>query len=151
MGNLDKKTVAELNAVVENYMRNIVDGGRLNNEQEFEDEVRGMLIQHGFEVLSKKNVNNITSMVRESHFSNVDDQIPDIVVNCKEGSVFLELKLRREETDYDSDIAKVKNYLSKKKCSYAGVLFLDKKNHTSWRQCQKNTQYYYLWQLYKNR
>lgn len=147
MENLDKKTVAELNAVVENYMKNVVNGDDFKDEQDFEDAVRKMLSEQRFEVLPKKNVNNITSMVRESQFSNVDDQIPDIVVNCKEGSVFIELKLRREEADYNSDIAKVKNYLSRKKCSYVGVLFLDDKIHVGWNQCQRNKKYYYLWKI----
>lgn len=142
-----KKTIQELRQTVENYMKFQVDGDKFSSEQEFEDEVRAMLINAGFIVQDKHNVNNANKIAEERHFSRIEDQIPDIAVECAEGLVFLELKLKNNDAMYEMDKLKVRDFVIYKKCVAAGVLFLDEKYRQGWIQCQKNRIYYYYWDL----
>ena len=143
-----KKTIQELRQTVENYMKFQVDGDNFTSEQEFEDEVRAMLISADFIVQDKHNVNNANKIAEERHFSGrIEDQIPDIAVECAEGLVFLELKFKNNDALYNMDRLKVRDFVTYKKCIAAGVLFLDEKYRQGWIQCQKNRKYYYYWDL----
>lgn len=142
-----EKTIADLRRTVDHYMRNGVDGDAFSNELEFENAVRRMLKESGFEVLDKHNVANTNAMVEERHFTDVDAQIPDLAVLCAEGLVLIEVKLRREESAYKSDIDKTSIYVRKHKCVAAGSLFLDNEYHTGWVRCLANDKYYYYWKV----
>ena len=143
------KSIDELRCVVNNYMRYEVDGDKFKDEQEFEDEVRKLLKAHGFKIQEDKhNVGNAINEARERLFAGrIEDKIPDIVVECAEGLVFLELKFKNTDTMYHSDIEKVQMYRELKECAASGVLFLDEKYKIGWLQCQKNKKYYYYWSL----
>ena len=134
--------------VVANYMRNVVDGDDFINEQQFEDEVRDMLEAAGFVVQDKHNVENAIREIKERYFSGtIFDKIPDIIVECAEGLVFLELKFRNTDKMYDNDIKKVAKYRNLPECAAAGVLFLDEGYRYGWLRCLKNPKYYYYWDL----
>ena len=143
------KSIDELRRVVGYYMRFEVDGDKFNDEQDFENEVRKLLKAHGFKIQDDKhNVENAINEAKERLFAGrVEDKIPDIVVECAEGLVFLELKFKNTDTMYNSDIEKVQQYRKLKECAAAGVLFLDEKYILGWLQCQKNKKYYYYWDL----
>lgn len=142
-----KKTILELRQTVENYMKFQVDGDKFSSEQEFEDEVRAMLINAGFIVQDKHNVNNANKIAEERHFGRIEDQIPDIAVECAEGLVFLELKFKNNDAMYEMDKLKVRDFVTNKKCAAAGVLFLDEGYRPGWSRCEKNPKYYYYWDL----
>lgn len=139
-----KKTIQELLDVIDKYMSNIIDGDNFNNEQDFEDEIRAMLEKEGFDVLEKHNVKNTQELVEQREFGAVEDQIPDIAVQCEDGLVFLELKLRATPQEYDEDIQKVKKYVELGKCKVGGVLFLSEVQRQGWSICQANKSYCYL-------
>lgn len=143
------KSIDELQVIVNRYMRFEVDGDMFADEQHFENAVRATLKASGFDVLEKHNVENIRKLVTEKYYSKVEDQIPDISVQCKEGLVFLELKFKNKPQNYIDDVDKVNNYLTKSKCVAAGVLFLDVTQYDDWTQCKKNCDYYYYWKLDK--
>lgn len=147
--NSSLKTIKELSIAVNNFMRYEVDGDMFANEQDFENAVRTMLEQEGFVVLEKHNVENTRELVERHFSSDVNLQIPDISVQCKDGLVFLELKFKNTPNNYQADEEKISNYLKEKKCVVAGVLFLDEIHYKDWVQCQQNKKYYYYWQLYK--
>ncbi len=143
------KSIDELRLVVNNYMRYEVDGDKFNDEQEFENEVRKLLKAHGFKIQDDKhNVENAINEAKERLFAGrVEDKILDIVVECAEGLVFLELKFKNTDTMYNSDIEKVQQYRKLKECAAAGVLFLDEGYRYGWLKCLKNPKYYYCWDL----
>lgn len=145
---LRKKSIQELRQTVAYYMRYDVDGDQFDNEQEFEDAVRAMLEGADFIIQDKHKVENAIKEAEERHFSGrIEDQIPDIVVECAEGLVFLELKFKNTDAMYKMDRLKVHDYVFYKKCIAAGVLFLDEGWRLGWSQCQKNKKYYYYWSL----
>ena len=145
---LSKKCILELQSTIDYYMKNTINGDLLDDEQEFEDAVRTMLKDKGFKVQEKQNVENAIKEVNERSFSGeVENKIPDIAVECHEGLVFLELKLNDSEPLYIADTKKVQEYLDKKKCAAAGVLFLDMKQYHGWKHCMANPTYYYYWDL----
>lgn len=144
-----QKTIDDLCRVVENYMRLKVDGDKFTDEKHFERAVRDMLEQAGFKVQPKQDVKNTIASVNEKYFGDVNRQIPDISIQCKDGLVFLELKFKNTPQKYIEDIEKVANYLRLGKCDAAGVLFLDDTQYSGWEQCKKNPKYYYFWQLKK--
>lgn len=147
LGQKPVKTIEDLRQTVDKYMKYKVDGDKFEKEEDFEREVRDMLEREGFIVQPKKNVKN--SMLFEKLYSgDIDNQIPDIVVECKEGKVFLELKLRKDDNWYKSDITKVHDYLTYNKCVASGVLFLHKGFHANWIQCLNNLEYWYFWRIY---
>lgn len=147
---LSLKTIDELRDVVERYMKYEVDGDMFVNEEAFENAVRAMLKQSGFEVFDKEDVANAIKEISERHFSSdVNRQIPDISIQCREGLVFLELKFKNTPAAYQADIEKVANYLKQGKCVAAGILFLDETRYPDWAQCVKNRKYFYLWRLGK--
>ena len=139
-------TYDDLCSTIEEYMEQSVDGEQFRLEEDFEEALRKFLRRDGFEVLDKRNVKNIKELCEVKSAVNVDAQVPDISIQCAEGLVFLELKFQRELNDYIDDLRKVQTFLKKKKCSNAGVLFLDnQKNHKEWKMCNKNSEYSYLW------
>lgn len=145
---LSKKCILELQSTIDYYMKNTINGDLLDDEQEFEDAVRTMLKDKGFKVQEKQNVENAIKEVNERSFSGeLERDIPDIIVECREGLVFLELKLKDSEPLYIADIKKVQEYRDKKKCAVAGVLFLDMKQYHGWERCVANPAYYYYWDL----
>lgn len=141
-----KKTIQELVDVIDNYMSQTIDGDNFNAEQDFEDEIRAVLEEEGFEVLEKRNVNNIQKMLSEG-VGKVEDMIPDIVVDCAEGTMFLELKYRNTIPMYEDDILKVQKYVEEDVCYAAGVIFLDTNRMAekeNWKPCAANDEYYYF-------
>ena len=145
---INKKYILELSSTIDKYMKNTINGDQFKNEQDFEDAIRTMLKDKGFKVQEKQSVENAIKEVSERHFSGkIEGNIPDIAVECREGLVFLELKLKNSAAMYLSDERKVQNYREKKKCAAAGVLFLDKEQYPNWVQCETNTAYYYYWDL----
>lgn len=141
-----KKTIQELLTFIDNYMSQTIDGDNFNAEQDFEDEIRAVLEEEGFEVLEKHNVRNIQKMLSEG-VGNVEDKIPDIVVDCVESLMFLELKYCNTLTMYENDILKAKRYVDEEKCCAAGVLFLDTNKMAGcgeWKMCAANDNYYYF-------
>ena len=142
-------TIDELCAIIEHYMKFEVDGDNFRDEQHFENAVRAVLEQAGFKVQPKQDVKNTIASVNEKYFGDVNRQIPDISIQCKDGLVFLELKFKNTPQKYIEDIEKVANYLRLGKCDAAGVLFLDDTQYSGWEQCKKNPKYYYFWQLKK--
>lgn len=152
MRNSFKKSVDELKQTVEFYMKWKIDGSTFSDEQAFEDDIRAMLKREHFEVLDKHNVENSLELLTERSYSGrVEDMIPDIVVDCSEGPVFLELKFCREMADYQADEEKCAKYLKAGKCIAAGVLFLDVKTREGWIRCFANYRYNYLWKLGKRK
>ena len=144
-----QKTIDDLCRVVEHYMKYEVDGDCFSDEQHFENAVRAVLAQASFDVREKQDVKNAVESINERCFSDINRQIPDIEVHCSDGVVFLELKFRNSPQEYQKDIEKVANYLKHGKCDAAGVLFLDDTRRDGWKQCLKNTRYYYLWRIGK--
>ena len=145
---LSKKCISDLKITIDKYMKNTINGDHFENEQAFEDDVRKMLKAKGFIVQEKKNVENAIKEISERRFSGkIEGKIPDIIVECREGLVFLELKLNDSEPLYIADIKKVQDYREKKKCAAAGVLFLDKEQYHGWEHCVANPAYYYYWDL----
>jgi hypothetical protein len=142
-------TIDELCTIIEHYMRFEVDGDNFRDEQHFENAVRAVLEQAGFKVQPKQDVKNTIASVNEKYFGDVNRQIPDISIQCKDGLVFLELKFKNTPQKYIEDIEKIANYLRLGKCDAAGVLFLDDTQYSGWEQCKKNPKYYYFWQLKK--
>ena len=143
-----KKYISELSSTIDKYMKNTINGDHFENEQAFEDDVRKMLKAKGFIVQEKQTVENAIKEVSERHFSGkIEGKIPDIAVECREGLVFLELKLNDPEPLYLDDRMKVQDYRDKKKCAAAGVLFLDMKQYHGWEHCVANPTYYYYWDL----
>ena len=143
-----KKCISELSSTIDKYMKNTINGDQFKNEQDFEDAIRTMLKDNGFKVQEKQNVENAIKEVNERSFSGeLEREIPDIIVECREGLVFLELKLNDSEPLYIADIKKVQDYREKKKCAAAGVLFLDKEQYHGWEHCVANPAYYYYWDL----
>ena len=143
-----KKYISELSSTIDKYMKNTINGDQFKNEQNFEDAIRTMLKDNGFKVQEKQNVENAIEEVNERSFSGeLERKIPDIIVECREGLVFLELKLNDPKPLYIADTKKVQEYLDKKKCTATGILFLDKKQYPNWVQCKANTAYYYYWYL----
>lgn len=134
-------TINALFETIDEYMCNEVDGEMFEDEQDFENAIRAKLEEECFTVLPKRNVENTERMFCEG--VNVDNQIPDIAVKCDDGSVLLELKLRRSQADYDSDIQKVENYVDQEKCDVGGVLFLDNEEQEDWETCNANPRYWY--------
>lgn len=144
-----KKYISELSSTIDKYMKNSVNGDQFKNEQDFEDAIRTMLKAKGFIVQEKQNVENAIKEISERSFSGeLEREIPDIIVECREGLVFLELKFKNTDAMYSEDMRKVQDYRDKKKCAAAGVLFLDKEQHCRWERCLANPNYYYHWQLY---
>lgn len=145
---INKKYISELSSTIDKYMKNTINGDQFENEQDFEDAIRTMLKDKGFKVQEKQNVENAIKEVNERSFSGeVENKIPDIAAECHEGLVFLELKLNDSEPLYIADTKKVQEYLDKKKCTAAGVLFLDIKQYHGWERCVANPTYYYYWDL----
>lgn len=145
---VNKKCISELRSTIDHYMKNTIEGDLFENEQDFEDAIRTMLKDKGFKVQEKKNVENAIKEISERRFSGkIEGKIPDIIVECREGLVFLELKLNDSEPLYIADIKKVQDYREKKKCAAAGVLFLDKEQYHGWEHCVANPAYYYYWDL----
>ena len=143
-----KKCISELNSTIDKYMKNTVNGDQFKNEQNFEDAIRTMLKDKGFKVQEKQNVENAIKEVNERSFSGeLEREIPDIAVECREGLVFLELKFKNTDAMYSEDIRKVQDYREKKKCAAAGVLFLDKEQYRGWEHCVANPAYYYYLDL----
>ena len=143
-----KKYISELSSTIDKYMKNTINGDQFKNEQDFEDAIRTMLKDNGFKVQEKQNVENAIKEVNERSFSGeLEREIPDIIVECREGLVFLELKLNDSEPLYVADRMKVQDYRDKKKCAAAGVLFLDMKQYHGWECCVANPAYYYYWDL----
>ena len=143
-----KKCISELISTIDKYMKNTINGDLLDDEQEFEDAVRNVLKAKGFIVQEKQNVENAIKELNEKNFSEeIEKKIPDIAVECREGLVFLELKLNDSEPLYIADIEKVQEYRDKKKSAAAGVLFLDKEQYPNWMQCKANPKYNYYWDL----
>lgn len=142
------KSFDELRQTINYYMKWEVNGDEFENEQDFEDAVREKLEDSGFVVLEKQNVKNTQQAVR-GLFSNVKAQIPDISVQCAEGLVFLELKFCNTPANYNADIDKANNYLTKGECVAAGVLFMDATQREEWVACHKGTfnRYYYFLEL----
>lgn len=141
-----KKTIQELLTFIDNYMSQTIDGDNFNAEQDFEDEIRAVLEEEGFEVLEKHNVRNIQKMLSEG-IGNVEDMIPDIVVDCAEETMFLELKYCNTIPMYDADIQKVQDYVAEEETRAAGVLFLDTNKMAGcvgWKMCAANDEYYYF-------
>ncbi len=146
-----RKSVDDLNRVIDFYMKWEVNGDDFSDEQDFEDAVREKLKKSGFRVLDKQNVKNTQESVRGLFSENVKAQIPDISVQCAEGLVFLELKFCNTPANYDADVDKTNNYLEKGECKAAGVLFMDTTQYEEWNACTKWTydRYYYYWELAK--
>ena len=145
---LSKKCISELQSTIDYYMKNTINGDLLDDEQEFEDAVRNVLKAKGFIVQEKQNVENAIKELNEKNFSEeIEKKIPDIAVECREGLVFLELKFKNTDAMYSEDMRKVQNYRVEKKCTAAGVLFLDKKQYHGWEHCVANPTYYYYWDL----
>lgn len=143
-----KKCISELQSTIDYYMKNTINGDQFKNEQDFEDAIRTMLKANGFIVQDKQNVENAINELNEKNFSEeIEKKIPDIIVECRKGLVFLELKLNDSEPLYIADIKKVQEYRDKKKCAAAGVLFLDMKQYHGWERCVANPAYYYYWDL----
>ena len=140
------KTFDDLYQTIDAYMKRYINGDDFEVEQDFEDDIRKMLEEEGFNVLPKACVRNAQAMFEG--VSNVKRQIPDIAVNCVDGQAYLELKFCRTNTAYGSDIRKVNKYLSRGECDVAGVLFLDDKNE-EWKPCLANSIYTYFWELYE--
>ena len=138
------KTFEDLRRTIDKYMKYYINGDNFEDEQEFENDIRDMLIDEGFDILPKVCVSNAQAM--SEGVSNVKRQIPDITVNCEDGQAFLELKFCRDNTAYNSDIDKVNNYLAKGECEAAGVLFMDD-NQEEWKLCLANSTYTYFWAL----
>ena len=144
----DKKCISELRSTIDKYMKNTVNGDQFENEQDFEDAIRTMLKEKGFKVQEKQNVENAIKAINERSFSGeVENKIPDIAVECRDGLVFLELKLNDSEPLYIADITKVQDYRKKEECAAAGILFLDEEQYHSWERCLANPKYSYLWDL----
>ncbi len=144
-----QKTIDDLCRVVEHYMKYEVDGDCFSDEQHFENAVRAVLAQASFDVREKQDVKNAVESINERCFGDINRQIPDIEIHCADGLVFLELKFKRSPNVYQEDEEKCANYLKQGKCNAAGVLFLDDTERLNWKQCLKNTKYYYLWKLQK--
>lgn len=139
-------TYDDLCSTIEEYMTEAVDGEQFELEKDFERALRKFLRSNGFKVLEKRNVKNTQELCEVKSAVNVDAQVPDISIQCAEGLVFLELKFQRKLNDYIDDLKKVQTFFKEKKCSNAGVLFLDnQKNHKDWQMCNKNSEYSYLW------
>lgn len=140
----------DLYTAIDEYMQKNVDGKQFAYERDFEMAVRKILKNSGFDIPEKQNIKNTKEdLINEDNSANIDSQIPDIVVKSAKGLVFLELKFQRELNRYIDDLKKVKAYLDEKKCSNAGVLFLDQteKHFKGWKRCNKNETYSYLWCL----
>lgn len=145
---LSKKCISELQSTIDYYMKNTINGDLLDDEQEFEDAVRNVLKAKGFIVQEKQNVENAIKELNEKNFSEeIEKKIPDIAVECREGLVFLELKFKNTDAMYSEDMRKVQNYRVEKKCTAAGVLFLDEERRYAWKRCIANSSYYYYWNL----
>lgn len=143
-----KKCILELSSTIDKYMKNTINGDHFENEQDFEDAIRTMLKDKGFKVQEKQNVENAINELNEKNFSEgIEKKIPDIAVECREGLVFLELKFKNTDAMYSEDMRKVQNYRVEKKCTAAGVLFLDEVQHYDWERCIANPTYYYYWDL----
>lgn len=147
----EKKTIDELYRAIEAFMEFDVEGDEYDVEQDFEDAIRTMLEEEGFNVLPKQDVENTQNSVEGLFSENVDRQIPDISVHCDEGLAMLEMKYCREPKDYEEDIRKVKNYIVQGKCRYGGVLFLDETPRANWNTCGIDENYYYLWEIYERK
>ena len=144
----NKKSISDLKITVDDYMKNTINGDQFDDEEDFEDDVREMLKAKGFIVQEKQNVENAIKEVNERSFSGeVENKIPDIAVECHEGLVFLELKFKNTDAMYSEDMRKVQNYRVEKKCTAAGVLFLDEERRYAWKRCIANSSYYYYWNL----
>lgn len=144
----NKKSISDLKITVDNYMKNTINGDQFDDEQAFENDVREMLKAKGFIVQEKQNVENAIKEVNERSFSgDVENKIPDIVIECREGLVFLELKFENSPAMYLDDRMKVLDYKKQQKCAAAGVLFLDMKQYHGWERCVANPTYYYYWNL----
>lgn len=143
-----KKTIAELLETIQYYMSNVVNGDSFRNEKDFENAVRRRLILKGFEILSNQmDVANAKKTLQEKSYANVERQIPDIVVDCAEGTMFLELKYRNTIPMYEDDILKVQKYVEEDVCYAAGVIFLDTNRMAekeNWKPCAANDEYYYF-------
>lgn len=147
-----KKSVDELQRIVDFHMKWEIDGSKFRDEQAFEDDIRAMLKHEGFEILEKHNVENSLELIDERSYSGrIEDKIPDIVIDCFEGPVFLELKFCRQPAVYLADQEKCAKYLQAGKCIAAGVLFLDEKHRERWTRCNANPDYWYLWNLTKRK
>lgn len=146
---LEFRTINDLRQVVDRYMRLEVDGDNFAKEKNFENAVKAMLEQEGFIVLKKQDVENTQKAINEREFANVDRQIPDISIKCRDGLALLELKFDDSPKVYKDDIDKIDNYLKEAVCAASGVLFLDATCYPGWKQCQKNSKYHYYWDLKK--
>ena len=138
------KTIENLRCTIDIYMKHYINGDNFENEQDFENDIREMLVDEEFDVLPKVSVSNAQTM--SEGVSNVERQIPDIAVNCEDGQVFLELKFCRDNIAYNSDIDKVHNYLAEEESEAAGVLFMDDQKE-EWEPCLANSIYTYFWRL----
>lgn len=143
------KTIDDLENAIRSYMDFDVEGSDFEVEQDFEDAVKEMLIDEGFKVLPKKNVENTNKLIEGTFSKNVDRQIPDISVECEDGIVMLELKFCREPSVYADDEDKVEGYLKADKCDVAGVLFLDDVMRKDWKTCGMNDDFNYKFDLYE--
>ena len=132
------KTIDDLENAIRSYMDFDVEGSDFEDEQDFEDAVKEMLIDEGFKVLPKKNVENTNKLIEGTFSKNVDRQIPDISVDCEDGTVMLELKFCREPSVYEDDEDKVEGYLRAGVCDVSGVLFLDDVMRKGWKTCGMN-------------
>lgn len=137
------KSFEDIRQTIDMYMKRYINGDDFEDELDFENEIREMLVEEGFDVLPKVCVKNAQQMV-EGLYSNVERQIPDITVNCEDGQAFLELKFCNDDTAYNNDIIKVNNYLSAGECEATGVLFMDD-NKDEWEPCLANSRYTYFW------
>ena len=140
------KTIDELHSYLDFYMTWKVNGDKFFIEQDFEDALREVLDDAGFEVLEKQDVEHANEAVSGRTMSGrVERLIPDIAVACEDGLVFLELKFCRELSAYDDDIEKCQRFLDEEKCAAAGVLFLDDEPRAGWKACRCNKDFnYYL-------
>ena len=142
------KTINDLQTSVDFYMEWLVNGDNFEVEQDFEDDLREYLMNDGFDVMDKRNVENTNEAVSERLFSGrVEDQIPDIAVDCFNGLVFLELKFCDSPSLYSADVKKVNRFLEKNKCQAAGVLFLDNVKREGWKACRGNNDYNYYFEI----
>ena len=140
--------ISDLQRSVEFYMEWLVNGDVFEIEQDFEDDLREYLSNEGFDVLDKQNVENTNEAVAGRFFSGrVEDQIPDIAVDCFDGLVFLELKYCDGPALYNADVDKVNKFLEKDKCQAAGVLFLDNVKRDGWKVCRGNNDYNYYFEI----
>ena len=142
------KTIDDLENAIRSYMDFDVEGSDFEDEQDFEDAVKEVLIDEGIKVLPKKNVENTNKLIEGTFSKNVDRQIPDISVDCEDGTVMQELKFCREPSVYEDDEDKVEGYLRAGVCDVSGVLFLDDVMRKGWKTCGMNDDFNYKWSLH---